>query len=173
MIHEQQYDSSHTTEPDVGAIAKERLSERRSSIARRIARRTLLSITVLVMFILIFTGWGMWSLWEDRVYGDEILYGTCFVDLGDVRVTGKRRFIRPYMDAFGMRMINPNDLQEELIIHNENYGLIVVSMQDTGESNVTIMKPEMGPLVTVPLGEKYLFTYKDESDVLTHQDLCF
>lgn len=163
-----------TTESrDVGALAKDRLTGRRRGIAKRFLIKTIAVVVTVSLLILFGLSALAWNIWEDRTYGDEILFGTCFVDLDDARITGKRQFIRPFTDVAGMRYINPKLMSESVIIDNEHYGLIVVSMQEDGDSHVTIMRVEMGPYVEVPLGSRYLFVYDEESEVIEHEDLCF
>lgn len=158
---------------DVGALAKDRLTGRRRGIAKRFLIKTVATVVTVSLLILFGLSALAWGIWEDRTFGDEVLFGTCFVDLGDVRVTGKRQFIRPFTDVAGMRYINPKMMSESVIIDNDHYGLIVVSMQEDGGSHVTIMRVEMGPYVEVPLGSHYLFVYDEKSEVIEHEDLCF
>lgn len=160
-------------EEDAGLLAKDKLSERGRNMARRILIRSLSILFVGIVVVLMLVGGVIYDAWNNRISGDEILYGTCHVNVGDTRVIGKRQFIRPFTDLFGMRYINPSILSEKLIIDNEHYGLVVVSMTELDESSVTIMKPEMGAYVDVPLGDKYLFVFNDHSEVVSHSDLCF
>lgn len=158
---------------DAGMLAKDKLSKRGRKTARRIIIRSLYILLPGIAIGLMLLGSFIYYAWDDRASGDEFLYGTCYVDVGGTRVVGKRQFIRPFTDLLGMRYINPNLLSEKLIMDNEHYGLVVVSMTLPDESSVTIMKPEMGAHVEVPLGDKYIFIFDDQSEVVNHSDLCF
>lgn len=162
-----------TTSSDAGLDAREKLSERGRKMARRILVRSLTIVSAVVAIVLMLLGSFAYYTWDKRVAGDEILYGTCYVSVGDTRVTGKRQFIRPFTDILGVRYINPKLMSETLSIDNDHYGLVVVSMTLPDESSVTIMKPEMGAYVDIPLGDKYLFVFEDQSEVVSHTDLCF
>lgn len=134
-------------------------------------KKMLLSIFILLALVLIVLVVSIKKLWDERVVGDEILFGECIVTVGDNPVEGKRSFIRPYTDLAGMRFVNPNKVYEKILMENHNPGLIVVSMKGD-ESEVVIFDDEQGINLEIPLGEKYLFVNGSDSTIISHADLC-
>lgn len=158
---------------DPATPAKEKL-EKRKTIHRKKASflKKLMWITVgWILLFIVFAIVVVKSIWDDRIHGDEFLYGNCTTDVGEVSVEGRRNFIRPFTQVAGMRYYNPNKLSEQIMIENHHPGLISVSM--TGdESKVVIFGEALGVDVEIPIGEKYLFVYQEDSVMVNHTDLC-
>lgn len=160
------------SEPDAGSEAKAILSRRRKNMVKKTFGRLIVVTFILVALAATVFGAIGYTLWEKRVSGDEVLYGVCYVKLGEEPIEGKRKFIRPYSDILGVRFIDTSKMSEFLTFDNHAFGLIIVSMSGD-DSIVTIMTSDMGSSVKVPIGEKYLFVYEGESQVVTHEDLCY
>ncbi len=158
---------------DVEEVAKEKLDKRKKvykkeqSFLKTLFRFTLVIITLIVASV----GFAIYTLWAERTTGDEILFGKCYVQLGDTHVDGRRSFIRPYTEVSGMRYYNPKKIYEQIHIENHSPGLIVVSMTGN-ESEVTIFGDAQGLDVEIPLGERYLFVYEENSTIVEHKTLC-
>lgn len=166
-------DPDYIKKQEAGLAAKERLEQaiqEKEIKAGRMVRLAYVFIGLICWFIVIAGLVSKW-IWDNRTMGDEVLFGSCQVRVGGELVEGRRSFVRPFTDILGIRFIDSTELYEELIIENHHPELIVASM-DGEDSTVVIFDESQGLNVEIPLGEKYLFVYKGNSQIVTHSDLC-
>lgn len=162
-----------TSTDDPGTLMKDLLEARREALSKKRTLAIVLPILAVSVLLTALMGFLIWAGWKERTVGDEFLYGTCSVYVGGQQVTGNRRFLRPYTEAFGLRFINPELKTEEILIDSEHKGLVIASLMKNDKSEVSVFTEEMEMGRSIPLGEKYLFVLGKDSIIVSHDDLCF